>query len=176
MQTSGYGFRLPETGHWQSYSRGQKSVAHPTRLRLLLSLPTLSVLRQLMHFEVEISEFAFNTGYRDTDDLLEHAERLISNIVKQHHPKPGGFRAIRMVLAKSVDNIEALNESDSPMHGIETGFSELDKITSGLQSADLIIVAGRPSMGINSFAMNMAENIALQGKKIGRDIQHGYVS
>jgi len=84
-----------------------------------------SVLRQLMHFAVAISDFSFNTGYCDTADLLAHAEHLISNIVKQHHPKQAVLKAIKMVLAKSVDKIETLNELDSTMLGIGTGFNRI---------------------------------------------------
>jgi len=68
-------------------------------------------------------------------------------------------------LVGAVDRVEALFQSDEPITGQSTGFADLDNMTSGLQDSDLIIVAGRPSMGKTSFAMNLAENIAIKGDK-----------
>jgi replicative DNA helicase len=124
-----------------------------------------SVLRQLIHVGTEISDSAFNTEGRDTADLLEHAEREVFKIAEQRQRGQGGFAAIKTLLAKAVDKIEMLYEQDSNITGAATGFTDLDELTSGLQPADLIIVAGRPSMGKTTIAMNMAENIAIKGGK-----------
>jgi replicative DNA helicase len=122
-----------------------------------------SVLRQLIHIGTEISDSAFNTEGRDTSELLEHAEREVFKIAEQRQRGQGGFIGIKSLLAKAVDKIEMLFEQEGQITGAATGFTDLDDLTSGLQPADLIIVAGRPSMGKTTIAMNMAENIAIKG-------------
>ncbi|MBD9358065.1 replicative DNA helicase [Methylomonas albis] len=121
-----------------------------------------SVLRQLIHVGTEISDSAFTTEGRETADLLENAERRVFEIAEQRQRGQGGFHSIKSLLAKAVDKIETLYELDGDITGASTGFTDLDEKTSGLQPADLIIVAGRPSMGKTTIAMNMAENVALK--------------
>ncbi len=121
-----------------------------------------SVLRQLIHVGTDISDSAFNTEGRETADLLENAERRVFEIAEQRQRGQGGFSPIKTLLAKAVDKIETLYELDGNITGASTGFNDLDEKTSGLQPSDLIIVAGRPSMGKTTIAMNMAENVALK--------------
>jgi replicative DNA helicase len=121
-----------------------------------------SVLRQLIHIGTEISDSAFSTEGRETSELLENAERKVFEIAEQRQRGQGGFSSIKSLLAKAVDKIETLYELDGDITGASTGFTDLDEKTSGLQPADLIIVAGRPSMGKTTIAMNMAENVALK--------------
>ena len=121
-----------------------------------------SVLRQLIHVGTEISDSAFVTDGRETSELLENAERNVFKIAEQRQRGQGGFSTIKNLLAKAVDKIELLYEQDGEITGASTGFNDLDEKTSGLQPADLIIVAGRPSMGKTTIAMNMAENVALK--------------
>ncbi|MGY6277229.1 replicative DNA helicase [Methylomonas sp. MgM2] len=121
-----------------------------------------SVLRQLIHIGTEISDSAFSTEGRETAELLENAERKVFEIAEQRQRGQGGFNSIKSLLAKAVDKIETLYEMDGDVTGVSTGFTDLDEKTSGLQPADLIIVAGRPSMGKTTIAMNMAENVALK--------------
>jgi replicative DNA helicase len=124
-----------------------------------------SVLRQLIHVGTDIADSAFNTDGRDTAELLEHAERQVFKIAEQGQRGQGGFIPIKSLLAKAVDKIETLFEQEGNITGAATGFTDFDALTSGLQPADLIIVAGRPSMGKTTIAMNMAENIAIKGDK-----------
>jgi len=121
-----------------------------------------SVLRQLIHIGTEISDSAFTPEGRETAELLENAERKVFEIAEQRQRGQGGFSPIKSLLAKAVDKIETLYEMDGDITGASTGFTDLDEKTSGLQPADLIIVAGRPSMGKTTVAMNMAENVALK--------------
>ncbi len=121
-----------------------------------------SVLRQLIHIGTEISDSGFSTEGRETAELLENAERKVFEIAEQRQKGQGGFNSIKSLLAKAVDKIEMLYEQDGDITGASTGFTDLDEKTSGLQPADLIIVAGRPSMGKTTIAMNMAENVALK--------------
>ena len=125
-----------------------------------------SILRQLIHIGTQISDSAFNTEGRDTAELLENAERQVFQIAEQRQRgQSGGFIPIKSLLANAVDKIETLFEQEGAITGAGTGFTDFDELTSGLQPADLIIVAGRPSMGKTTIAMNMAENIALKGNK-----------
>jgi len=124
-----------------------------------------SVLRQLIHVGTEISDSAFNPDGRETSDLLEYAEREVFKIAEQRQRGQGGFMPIKSLLAKAVDKIEIMFGQEGSITGASTGFTELDRLTSGLQPADLIIVAGRPSMGKTTIAMNIAENIAIKGGK-----------
>ena len=125
-----------------------------------------SVLRQLIHIGTQISDSAFNTEGRDTSELLENAERQVFQIAEQRQRgQGGGFVPIKSLLANAIDKIETLFEQEGAITGAGTGFTDFDELTSGLQPADLIIVAGRPSMGKTTIAMNMAENIALKGNK-----------
>jgi replicative DNA helicase len=124
-----------------------------------------SVLRQLIHVGTDIADSAFNPEGRETAELLENAERQVFEIAEQRQRGQGGFSSIKNLLAKAVDKIETLYELDGNITGASTGFNDLDEKTSGLQPADLIIVAGRPSMGKTTIAMNMAENVALNTKK-----------
>ncbi len=124
-----------------------------------------SVLRQLIHVGTDISDSAFNPEGRDTSELLENAERQVFQIAEQRQRGQGGFTAIKSLLAQAVDKIEMLYEQEGNITGASTGFNDFDEMTSGLQPSDLIIVAGRPSMGKTTIAMNMAENVAIKGDK-----------
>ncbi len=124
-----------------------------------------SVLRQLIHVGTDISDSAFNAEGMETSELLEKAEREVFKIAEQRQRgQGGGFKAIKNLLATAVEKIEVLYEQEGHITGASTGFTDFDELTSGLQPADLIIVAGRPSMGKTTIAMNMAENVAIQNK------------
>ncbi|MEN8261313.1 MAG: replicative DNA helicase [Pseudomonadota bacterium] len=124
-----------------------------------------SVLRQLIHVGTEISNSAFDTEGRGTADLLEFAEQQVFQIAEQRQRGAGGFKPIKALLAEAVDKIETLYQQDGSITGAGTGFTDFDEMTSGLQPSDLIIIAGRPSMGKTTFAMNIAENVAIKGDK-----------
>ncbi len=124
-----------------------------------------SVLRQLVHVGTTISGSVFNPDGQETSQLLENAERQVFEIAEQQQRGKSGFIPVRSLLAKAVDKIESLYEQDNPITGVSTGFTDFDEMTSGLQAADLVIVAGRPSMGKTTFAMNLAENVAIKAKK-----------
>lgn len=106
-----------------------------------------SILRQLIHVGTDISDSAFSPEGRDTSELLENAERQVFKIAEQRQKGQGGFEPIKSLLATAVDKIETLFEQEGNITGAATGFTDFDEKTSGLQAGDLIIVAGRPSMG-----------------------------
>ncbi len=120
-----------------------------------------SVLRSLIRVGTEISDSAFNTEGRDSKELLDDAERKVFEIAEKGADAKGGFEAIKDVLVDVVDRIDQLFNSDGAITGLPTGYNDLDDMTSGLQPGDLIIVAGRPSMGKTTFSMNMAEHAAM---------------
>ena len=121
-----------------------------------------SVLRQLITVGNEISNSAYQTEGRTTEELLDGAEREVFRIAEQGARGKKTIIPIRDLLTKAVDRIETLFQQDNPITGVPTGWTDFDEKTSGLQKSDLIIVAGRPSMGKTSFAMNIAENAAIK--------------
>jgi replicative DNA helicase len=124
-----------------------------------------SVLRQLIQVGSAISNVAFNPEGLSSEDMLDLAEKHVFEIAEKGANRGGGFVQVKEVLSKVVDRIDTLFESDSPITGLSTGFTDFDEQTSGLQPADLVIVAGRPSMGKTTFAMNLAENAAIKSKE-----------
>jgi replicative DNA helicase len=123
-----------------------------------------SVLRQLISVSNAVSESAFNTKGKSSDEILDSAESAIFEIAEQQK-KGSGPVAIKSLLKTTVDRIDELYKNKKSLTGLSTGFEELDKMTSGLQPADLVIVAGRPSMGKTTFAMNLCENVAIKNNK-----------
>ncbi|MCF6317810.1 MAG: replicative DNA helicase [Proteobacteria bacterium] len=121
-----------------------------------------SVLRQLIEIGNNLTETAFSPEGKNSDDLLEEAEKEVFGIREQTLKTKSGFQDIKTLLRQAVETMEEMSESDGSMTGIPTGFTDFDKKTSGLQKSDLIIIAGRPAMGKTSFAMNIVERAAIQ--------------
>ena len=121
-----------------------------------------SVMRQLIDVGNQIANSAYETEGRDSGALLDNAEKLVFDIAEQGKRGKRGFRNIRGLLAAAVDRIDMLFQQDSAITGVSTGFTDLDNMTAGLQPSDLIIVAGRPSMGKTTLAVNFAENAAIK--------------
>jgi replicative DNA helicase len=121
-----------------------------------------SVLRQLADVGTEIANSAYFTEGRDTAALLDNAEQLVFRIADRGNSRGSGFASIKELLTKAVDRIDTLFHLDNPLTGVSTGFTDIDDMTAGLQASDLIIIAGRPSMGKTTFAMNIAEHAAIK--------------
>ena len=120
-----------------------------------------SVVRQLIRVGNQIAEAGFRPKGRKVHELLDYAENQVFQIAEQQARGGGGFRPITRLLTETINRIEELYGSDDALTGVASGFTDFDAKTSGLQKADLIIVAGRPSMGKTTFAMNVAENVAV---------------
>lgn len=123
-----------------------------------------SVLRQLIAAANDIAQSALNVQGRTITEILDAAERSVFSIAE------GGARSagpvnIKEYLAKTMDRIDTLFHSDSAITGMPTGYSDFDNLTSGLQPSELIIIAGRPSMGKTTFAMNIAEHAVLKARQ-----------
>jgi len=126
-----------------------------------------AILRKLIEASNDISTASYNPEGRKPREVLDHAEQLIFGISESDGDKRDGFSGMDTLVAKSLDRIEELGKSGSSITGISTGFNKLDDKTSGLQKGDLVVVAGRPSMGKTSFCMNLAEYAAIElGKTV----------
>lgn len=122
-----------------------------------------SVLRQLIQAGTEIVSTGFQPEGRESAELLDTAERLIFQIAEQTNRSQEGFISVKDVLPTVIDRIDHLYQQESAITGLATGWTDFDDMTSGLQNGDLVIVAARPSMGKTSFAMNVAEAVAMRG-------------
>ena len=119
-----------------------------------------SIVRQLILAASETIQKGFNPLGWDSSKLLAQAESRLQEII-ENKPKIGGFKSVGSLIKEAVNRLDELFKSDSDITGLSTGFSDLDKMTSGLQNSDLVIIAGRPSMGKTAFAMNIVEHTAL---------------
>lgn len=121
-----------------------------------------SVLRQLNRVGTDISNAVFRPEGRSAEELLDFAEKQVFQIAEQQARGREGYRSIKDLMVKALDRIDHLYERDSPITGVATGFNDLDELSSGLQNSDLVILAGRPSMGKTAFAMNVAEHAVIK--------------
>jgi replicative DNA helicase len=120
-----------------------------------------AILRRLIDSANDIIKAAYQPEGREPEEVLDFAEQMIFEIAKNNNQAKAGFRKIDNLLAEAVDKIEELFKTKQTVTGVPTGFVDLDKKTSGLQGGDLVIVAGRPSMGKTSFSMNLVEYAAI---------------
>ena len=123
-----------------------------------------AIQRKLIAAANTISEHAFNPDGRDSVELLDLAEKQVFHIADER-PRDGGPRPVNPLLDSALERIDLLFNAKGSITGLSTGFKDLDDMTSGLQKSDLVIVAGRPSMGKTSFAMNVVENALLHDSK-----------
>ena len=126
-----------------------------------------AVMRRLISASSEIADSVYFPEGRDARELLDNAERKVFAIAESYQKGEAqkDFQLVRNVTASVIEHLGKLAETGSEVTGLSTGWDRLDKQTAGLQPGDLIIVAGRPSMGKTTFAMNMAEYVAIAEKK-----------
>lgn len=136
----------PNAGNVQSYARIVRERA---------------ILRRLIESANDIIQAAYQPEGRQPEEVLDFAEQMIFEIAKNNNQAKAGFRKIDGLLSEAVDKIEELFKTKQTITGVPTGFIDLDKKTTGLQGGDLVIVAGRPSMGKTSFSMNLVEYAAI---------------
>jgi replicative DNA helicase len=125
-----------------------------------------SLMRGLVQVGTEITESALSPSGRDARALLDEAEAKVFHIAERGSRATQGFRPLRDPLAEVVERVDELYRSGNhdPVTGVPSGFADLDEKTSGLQQGDLVIVAGRPSMGKTAFALNIASNVGVNTK------------
>jgi replicative DNA helicase len=137
---------------------GTTSVNLEQHARLIASK---SILRRLIRASSEIQQEAF-AGGDETGSILDRAEQRIFEITDARVRQ--GFVALRDLLKPAFEHIQLLFERKVHVTGVPSGYDDLDKLTAGFQASDLVIIAGRPSMGKTSFALNIAENAAIRFK------------
>ncbi|MGB9108107.1 MAG: DnaB-like helicase N-terminal domain-containing protein, partial [Telluria sp.] len=122
------------------------------------------VLRQLITVADEVSAKAFNPQGAEVKQILDEAESRIFAIAEQGARGAQGWLPVQPLLTQVVERIDELysRENQGEITGVPTGFIDLDKMTSGLQPGDLVIVAGRPSMGKTAFSVNIGEAVAVE--------------
>lgn len=123
-----------------------------------------SILRQLIGVGTSIADAAFTAQGRSSKEILDEAERKVFQIA-EHGAKQGqAFKPLKNLLKVTLNHIQELSKLNTSITGVSTGYHDLDEMTSGLQKGDLVIVAGRPSMGKTTFSMNIAEYAAAHKK------------
>ena len=123
-----------------------------------------STVRKLIGVAHEIAESGFNPQGRDSARLIDEAESKVFKIGDER-PSRGGPEGVRPLLTKAIEKIDELYLTKGALTGISSGFQDLDAITSCLQPSDLVIIAGRPSMGKTALMMNIAESAVISGNK-----------
>lgn len=123
-----------------------------------------ATLRELVNIGTEMTTLALKPEGRSSSDILDQAEQKVFNIADRGN-KGSGPEDIQKILARSITQIEARSKDQNAITGIATGFKDFDKLTTGLHAGELIVIAGRPSMGKTSFAMNIAEYAAIKSNQ-----------
>jgi replicative DNA helicase len=121
-----------------------------------------AILRKLVAASDEIATTAFNPQGRQVAQILDEAEGKIFSIGEEGSRSRQGFHSMDQLVVQLIDRVNELAENGAEdVTGVRTGFYDLDRITAGLQPGDLIVLAARPSMGKTAFALNIAENVAV---------------
>ena len=120
-----------------------------------------SILRKLVSASDEIATNAFNPQGKTVDKILDEAEQKIFNIGEEGTRMKQGFQSMDALVVELLDRVTEMADNPNDITGVRTGFYEFDKMTSGLQPGDMIVLAARPSMGKTSLAINIAEHVAL---------------
>jgi len=122
-----------------------------------------AILRKLIAASDEIATTAFNPQGRPVSLILDEAEGRIFRIGEEGSLSRQGFQGMDQLVVQLIDRVNELHENGAEeVTGVRTGFYEMDRMTAGLQPGDLIVLAARPSMGKTAFALNIAENVAVQ--------------
>ena len=124
-----------------------------------------SILRQLVEAGGAIAASVLDGAGSTVDELVDQAEARVFEIADRGQGRTAGFVAVKDVMQAAIDVIDTLTHSDDGITGLTTGFEKMDALTSGLQRGELIVIAGRPSMGKTALAVNIAENAAI-GKHV----------
>lgn len=120
-----------------------------------------SILRKLVSVSDEIATSALNTNGRPVTLILDEAEQKIFSIGEEGSRMRQGFQSMDKLVLQLLDRVEEMSLNPNDITGVPTGFFDLDRITSGMQAGDLIVLAARPSMGKTALAINIAEHVAL---------------
>ena len=159
--------------------RRMKKLEEAGGLEYLLSLPNLvataanieyhagivavkALARNLIRTCTDVAAEAYD-GEKDTEEILDNAERQIFHLADRR--KRGDFASVGKVVDEALDKIAKLYENKEGLTGLPTGFRDIDRLTSGLQPSDFVLVAARPSMGKTAFTLNIAQNVGVRQHK-----------
>ncbi|WP_287806516.1 replicative DNA helicase [Diaphorobacter sp.] len=120
-----------------------------------------AILRKLVTASDDIATNAFNPQGRPVERILDEAEQKIFAIGEEGSRMKQGFQSLDSLVIDLLDRVQEMADNPMDVTGVPTGFADLDRMTSGLQAGDLVVLAARPSMGKTSFAVNIAEHVAL---------------
>ncbi len=120
-----------------------------------------SILRKLVSVSDEIATKAFNTGGQSVAKVLDEAEQKIFAIGEEGSRMKQGFKSMDTLVVDLLDRVQEMADNPNDITGVPTGFIDFDRMTSGMQAGDLIVLAARPSMGKTALAINIAEHVAL---------------
>ncbi len=123
------------------------------------------ILRRLISTGNDIAQSGYNPRGNDPMALVDEAERKIFAIAEEKTRGKVGPQSVKGLLARAVERIDHLFHAQNAVTGLATGYDDFDNMTAGLQQSDLVIIAGRPSMGKTTFAMNIVENVIINEKK-----------
>jgi replicative DNA helicase len=123
-----------------------------------------AMLRALIEIGGDIAASAHATEGLTASEIVDRAEQRVFEIAERGQRRGSGFVALKQILPKTIDRLDFLSHTTSEITGVSSGFVDMDKMTAGLQRGELIIIAGRPSMGKTTLAINIAENAALGNK------------
>jgi replicative DNA helicase len=148
-------------GYLNALATGTPSAANVRRYAEIVR--DRAVLRRLISVSDEISTTALNPQGRDTRQILDEAESKVFQISEEGSRGRTGFQDLQSVLTQVVERVDDLYNRENPndITGVPTGFVDLDRMTSGMQPGDLVIVAARPSVGKTAFALNIGEHVAI---------------
>ena len=120
-----------------------------------------AILRKLVTASDEIATNAFNPQGKTVERVLDEAEQKIMAIGEEGARNKQGFQSLDSLVVDLLDRVQEMADNPMDVTGVPTGFVDLDRMTSGLQAGDMVVLAARPSMGKTSFAVNIAEHVAL---------------
>ncbi len=147
--------RVPTAAHIEHYAR---------------IVAEKALLRRMIRVSTEIIEKAYSTDV-ESSEFIDDAEKSIFELSEK--ARDTGLQRIDALVPGAVDNIDELMKRQSDVTGVATGFVDFDRLTAGLQPSDLIIVAGRPSMGKTALVLNIAENVAVPARLRDGDVPPG---
>lgn len=161
LQTAGKADEIGGLGYLNALAQETPSAANIRRYAEIVR--DRAILRKLISTADEIANQALNPQGKDTRQLLDEAESRVFQISEDGSRGAAGFQPLQELLGKVVERVDHLYNQSNPsdVTGVPTGFVDLDRMTSGLQGGDLIVVAGRPSMGKTSFSLNIGEHVAI---------------
>ena len=159
LQSQGHAESVGGLGYLNSLAQYVPSASNIRRYAEIVR--ERAILRKLVSASDEIATQAFNPKGKPVDKILDEAEQKIFNIGEEGSRMKQGFQSMDSLVVELLDRVQEMADNPNDITGVPTGFHDLDRMTSGLQPGDLVVLAARPSMGKTAFAINIAEHVAL---------------